>query len=303
MSTVFSTKADAIDYLVSTGYTKVKGNTWIREDAENNKKIINVVIKSRNKAYPYQLSSSVVDLYGKGGKVKRKKSKLKPHKTRIRKPVKAARKRKTLKRKTKGTKVMTALQKKYFGKGHGRVISGKTTKKRRRPAAKKTRRARSFSHPSQVIVMGSKKTRRARRRSPALMGFPGGNLVKRMGANALNVASGVAGGVAGAYVANMVPVTDARIKAAIPTLAGIFLASFAKIPALKFAGVGLGVMGGLSLVRAFLPGVGLLAGDIPLYLPASGSQMGELSDLSLGEVTDLSGMEGSTVGYVTQADM
>jgi hypothetical protein len=227
-------------------------------------------------------------------------------KPRRRKARKVARKRKPVSHKKKGRKVMTALQRKYFGKGHGKIAG--TSHKRK---ARKSRKARKTSHRTihsagrtQVIVMGKKRRVSHRRKAAGfLMGGSSGSLLKRVGSNTLNVASGVAGGVAGAYLCNMIPVTNKYLKPGIPALAGIVLASWAKLPALKFAGLGLGVIGGLALVRAFVPGIGLLAGDSPLYLPAGNDQMGALSDYTMGQVTDLSGMEGETAGYVTQADM
>jgi len=147
----------------------------------------------------------------------------------------------------------------------------------------------------QILVMGKRRGRRRSRRG-LLMGQFGGNVMQRFGANTLNVAAGVAGGVGGAYLANMIPDmtpdanTNRMLKAAIPALAGILLASTVRMPALKFAGLGLGVVGGLSLMKTWFPQLPAIAGETTLLLP----------DRSLGALTDFSG---APVEFQTQADM
>jgi len=181
---------------------------------------------------------------------------------------------------------------------HGKCAMGKKHKKRGK--VMRRRRGGSRHSDTQVTIMGRKRRRhRGHRRFGQFLGDPGrGDLMKRIGGNTVNVVSGVAGGVVGAYVANMIP-GDKKIRAGIPLLGGIVLASMAQVPALRAAGMGLGIMGGLALLKQFLPAVPVLAGEIPSFpeLP----EIPQLPDRSqfMGAIENLQGQD----AYVTQLDM
>ena len=155
------------------------------------------------------------------------------------------------------------------------LTKGKSMARRRKHARRGFRRIRGFegfsgfdgfegrkrrrhrSRRAQIIIKG----RRRHRRRGLLMGGTAGTLVQRIGGNAMNTAVGVAGAVGGAYLSNMIPVADNRIKAGLAALAGITLASSVRMPALRHAGIGLAIMGGLSLVRQMAPTLPLLTGE------------------------------------------
>jgi hypothetical protein len=109
--------------------------------------------------------------------------------------------------------------------------------------------------------MGATK-RKKTRRSPRRYSGMGGKLdvVKPL----INTAIAVAGGVAGSFAANKLPIADARIKAAIPMALGLALGltKFARKSAMvQSAASGMMVAGGLALIRQFAPTLPLLAGE------------------------------------------
>lgn len=161
-------------------------------------------------------------------------------------------------------------------------VSGMARKKRHHKRLHGLEGRRSMSR-RQVIIMGGRRHRRHSRRG-LLMG--GDGIMQRMGNNALNVAAGVAGGVGGAFVSNLIP-APAKIKALLPVIGGIALASATRIPAIKFAGIGLSIIGGLSLVKQFMPGVPVLAGESVILIP-DGSAPGLTDRSGMGDPSDLS---------------
>lgn len=156
---------------------------------------------------------------------------------------------------------------------------------------------RSGQH-SDIIVMGKKRRSHRRRSRGLLMGDPG--LIGDVGGNLVNVAAGLAGGVVGSYVTNMVPVANLQIRAMIPLLGGVVIASISRMPVLKMAGLGLGIVGGLSLVKHIMPGVNLLGEDPQMWIPAA-DRMGIEDQSNLGEVVEMAGED--SIGYASQADM
>jgi hypothetical protein len=167
------------------------------------------------------------------------------------------------------------------------------------------KRSGSMKHHDQIIIMGKRhsKKRHGHSRRGILMGGKSGDLMKRIGSNSLNTAAGVAGGILGAYLSNMLPIVDKKTKAIVPLFAGVVLTSSVNIPAVKFAGLGLSIMAGLSLVKQLLPSVAVLSGEPLLFLPPAdgGNMMGKLSDLS-GSMQDMSGSD-TRLSYTSQADM
>lgn len=72
-----------------------------------------------------------------------------------------------------------------------------------------------------------------------------------------------AGAVGAGVVANMIPLPDPRMKAALPIVAGVVLgmSKMGRTNVMKFASVGMISAGALALVRQFAPNVPLLAGE------------------------------------------
>jgi hypothetical protein len=96
--------------------------------------------------------------------------------------------------------------------------------------------------------------------------------------HATNIGTALIGAIGGSYIANKVPVS-AKIKAALPILAGISLLAMVKNNAAKMAGFGMSIAGGLSLARQFMPGTPLLAGDPAVLLIPDNSQGGGMSGI------------------------
>ena len=94
------------------------------------------------------------------------------------------------------------------------------------------------------------------------------------------VGIGAAGGIAAAFGANYLPSTmDKRLKAGIVTALGLALgiSPFArKNKMIKAAGTGIAIVGGLSLVRAFVPSIPVLSGEanLSLYNPYERAMLG-----------------------------
>ena len=235
--------------------------------------------------------------YKKSRKGKRAKGKQKPRLVALiektRKARKARKHRKaSRKRILRRVKPVLIIKRKHTRKGKVTMSKKRRKSSRRRHARVGFEGLEGRRSRRQIIVMG--RGRRRHRRRGLLMG--GGGLVNQMGGNTLNVAAGLAGGVGGAYIANMLPIENTKIKAAMPLVLGIVVASMARMPALKMAGLGLGIMGGMSILKQYLPAGMLLAGETPMMLPETIQRA--IEDRTMGRVIEpLSG------DYITQANM
>jgi hypothetical protein len=221
----------------------------------------------------------------------------------------------------------------FSGKCAGGAMKKRKHKKTRRAVAGKARKgkARSKRGPVQIIInergygMGKKRGRKRGRRMHGAAGFEGRRRGRRRGrfmgagklspksimGNAGNALAGVAGAVGGAMLGNAIPAKDARIKAAVPLVAGIVLSGMVSNPLFRSILIGVSIGGGLSLVRQLAPQIPMLAGadDTVLLLPErpAGETVeigqpqygGSTVSLSDGSQDDV---EGEEVGYVTQAD-
>lgn len=208
------------------------------------------------------------------------------------------------------------------GKGAG--MSGK--RRKRGHGGRYVKGGRGVKHVMVVGEPGARKhKKRGRRRyHGGMAGLPSmkGGMVKA----GTNIAIGVVGAVAGALGMRYVPVADARAKAAIPLLLGIFLAVKMKNEMVKAAAGGLAIAGGLALTKALAPNLPVLAGldDETTYLPAPDDaaadqvaaaleQQEEMEGTDaededlMGEIVDLSGADRmgteATTGPQTVADL
>lgn len=224
----------------------------------------------------------------KKSKKAKKHSRKKHNRKMVNKPVhKKKRRHITKSKKRKPKKHFHAL------KGSGKM---KKSKKRR---GKHSRR--SPSHQDQIIIMGKhgKKKRHGRGRKFHGLGDPG-SFVSDLGLNTVNVLSGVAGGVIGSFAANKIPIGNSKAKAIGLAILGILVATVAKVPAVRLAGLGMGIAGGFSGLRQFVPGVPLLAGEM---IPVQ--EQRQIPDQSsiMGEMVPVSGYGGGIrTGYQTQLD-
>jgi hypothetical protein len=225
------------------------------------------------------------------------------------------------------------LQKKFSGKCAGGAMKKRKHKKTRRAVAGKARKgkARSKRGPVQIIInergygMGKKRGKKRGRRMHGEAGFEGRKRGRRRGrfmggkvstrsiiGNAGNALAGVAGAVGGAMLGNAIPAKDARIKAAVPLVAGIVLSGMISNPLFRSILIGVSIGGGLSLVRQLAPQIPMLAGadDTVLLLPERPAgetvEIGQPqyggSTVSLSDGSQDEGAQGDEVGYVTQAD-
>lgn len=89
----------------------------------------------------------------------------------------------------------------------------------------------------------------------------------------------LAGAIGGSFAASKIPV-DAKLKAAIPLVAGLALnmTKLGKSEIARNMGLGLIAIGGLSLIKTFAPQIPLLTGDYdegyPLLTDESGAMLG-----------------------------
>lgn len=187
------------------------------------------------------------------------------------------------------------FKKPVFLKGKHRkksTVSFKATQKKAGKSLMKHRK-RSLAHRGQIVVFAGKKHHRKHGRRHYLRG---GGLMQNIGGNAINVIAGIAGATIGSFAGNMIP-ANSKIKALIPILLGVVLSSSTKIPAVRYAGLGIAVMGGLSLINQVMPkGLPLIAGEsvyVPL-LPDMSSVMGDQVRIAGAAGPARSGMQWQT---------
>jgi hypothetical protein len=207
---------------------------------------------------------------------------------------KARKARKTIRRQVKRSGLRRVVSKRK--KSLKRVMKHKKRKnifkKEGASMAKKRRHHKRRYHGLEGIGIGRKHRRRARR------GILMGGAVQDIAGSAINVASGVAGGVAGAYVVNMIPITNPRVRNLIPFLGGAIIATMMKQPALKMAGLGLGIFGGYALLKSFVPALPSISGDTLMLAP---EYQRAIADRSMGDPVTIPEMAGDT--WQSQAAM
>jgi len=140
--------------------------------------------------------------------------------------------------------------------------------------AKKRKRAKSMH--------GEPGRKRGKRRSfmHGGKGFSGRN-IQNMALDVLGIGAGVIGS---AYIGQMLPIKDNRLKAAVPAIGGIALAGMVKQPMLRHLGYGLAVAGIVSLARQFVPAIPALAGvdEMEAQLQLLGEEVIEGEPYALG---------------------
>jgi hypothetical protein len=137
-------------------------------------------------------------------------------------------------------------------------VFAKKTKKRRVSAMKRISKRRKFGRKARRIGSFSSKAVHA------------GDFMKEAG-------FAIAGAVGGSIIANKLPITNTKVKAAVPIVAGIAL-SMVKSHAAKHIATGMVIAGGLSLLRQMLPGTIMLAGEEIL-----GEEILGIEDQTMGE--------------------
>jgi hypothetical protein len=161
----------------------------------------------------------------------------------------AGRKAKTARKKTTGKK--TARKKVVKKVVRKTAIRRKPVKKtvRKKVARKKT----TIKRKGPIMAKKIKGTRRKRRNNPKM------NIQRTL----MDGALAAAGAIGASAIANMIPVPDPRIKAAIPIVAAMVLpmTGIVKGDMAKALSMGMLTVGALSLVRQFIPNVPLLAGE------------------------------------------
>jgi hypothetical protein len=161
-----------------------------------------------------------------------------------------------------------------------RTLAGSKKRKKRRKSMggigaepyfgkSKKRRKSSGARAMRQLVITMPKKRRSKSMRGESVDFSGsgrgGNSTKQMMANLMPILIGTGGAVAGNVAANLIPGLNPKIKAALPFALGCGLAIFGgNNPIIRGLAYGMGIGGGLSLVRTFAgPSIPLLAGEEP----------------------------------------
>jgi len=143
-----------------------------------------------------------------------------------------------------------------------------TRKRKRRHTSHKRRHAKRFFGGE---MLGRRK-KRVHHRRRHYMGGGKGALV-----STLMEGAGVVGGAVGAsFVSRMIPISNPKIKAAIPVALGLGLGltKFGRKGIMKDVAMGSITIGMISLLKSFVPSIPLLSGDVELmgYLPTGEAQ-------------------------------
>jgi len=154
------------------------------------------------------------------------------------------------------------------------------TRRRKRKHTSHKRRKRIYSG---LPVMGRRHRVHHRRKRHYLGG-------KNEIVHTLMEGAGVVGGAVGAsMLAKLIPVSNAKIKAAIPIALGLGIGftKFGRKGIVKDAALGSITIGMISLLKSFVPTLPLLSGDVELmgYLP-TGEQQAMLGQRLEGEVLE-----------------
>lgn len=140
--------------------------------------------------------------------------------------------------------------------------SGKSRKQRRRKSS-------ATKAMRQLVITMPNKSRKSKRMRGESIDFSGsgrgGKSTKQMLANLMPILIGTGGAVAGNVAANLIPGLNPKVKAVLPFALGCGLAIFGgRNPIIRGLAYGMGIGGGLSLVRTFAgPSIPLLAGEEP----------------------------------------
>lgn len=243
------------------------------------------------------LKKKYIKLAGKGGFKKAwslQKSAERKQAAARKKPV---RKKPVRKKAVRKPAVKKVVRKKIVRKKPVRKTVSKKVVKRKTPIKRKG--------PSMAARKKKPPTRRKRRNNPRM------NIQKTL----VDGAFAVAGAIGASALANMIPIPDPRIKAAIPIVAAIILPTtkLVKGDMAKALSMGMLTIGAVSLVRQFMPNVPLLAGEnenMLDYIPEDEQAAAMLGmdldeDLMLGESVDIAGESVDIAGedFVTMDDM
>jgi len=178
-----------------------------------------------------------------------------------------------------------------------------TLARRRRGGGSAPRRRRSARRRSYSLSGGT----RSRARS---VGRGVKRLTRGLMSPLMDALLGSSGAVVAGILANLVPVTDKRVKALIPLGAGVLVASMIPDKRVKMVGVGMAIAGTISTIKQWVPGVPILAGDdvllqLPDYLHRPGQTMAGVRRLA--GVRKLAGpvhvIPGKGERFRTMADM
>lgn len=204
-------------------------------------------------------------------------------------------KKKAVKRKAAPIK----RKRKVSAKTLAALARGRAKRKSNLKAAKKKTSKKTVSKPVQQErkTMAKKKkatSEKPRKRSRA-KGYARGIAGKAKGMIPMvkDVAIAVAGGVGGGVLANKLPIANPKVKAAIPLVAGLAIASILgkKKHIFHEIGTGMAVIGGIALLKQFAPNVPMLAGEDEVVLLPPGYEGcgGDMLQLGYDDDADLMG--------------
>lgn len=196
----------------------------------------------------------------------------------------------------KGRKALAA-KRKSGGTAKRKTRKTATAKRKaapkRKTAARKTAKRKTVKRSNPTMARKKRKSgggfrKKARRAAGRARGF-----LKAAGAKDILMEAGtaVAGGIAAGFIANKLPIADARIKAAMPIVGGMAIAATIgkKNKIARGIGTGMVVLGTVSIIKQFAPNIPMLAGEDELMLiPDYGAlpYAGEMVDLGEDEYDD-----------------
>lgn len=215
----------------------------------------------------------------------------------------------TKKKAVRKKRIMSAAQKAALAKGRAKLRAKRPVSKTRRKAVKsvasapvaltvyKKRKKATVSNTQKTGVSTMARKRRSvksvasgarRKTSTFLRNSDATGMLK-------NAGLAIAGGIGAGFLASKLPVTDNRVKSAIPIAAGILLSGTIgrKNKMAKGVAEGMVILGAVSLFKALAPNVPMLAGDGPqCFIPTGYPYQPQLDDMSgepvrLGKVVQM----------------
>jgi hypothetical protein len=147
-----------------------------------------------------------------------------------------------------------------------RAVAKRKTVKRKTPAM--TPKRRTVARVRKYVSKSNPKRKTRKKTGTRKAGIMrAGNIQKQL----TTVGMGMAGAVGANMAANLLPMPDPRLKAALPLIGGLVLMmSSGKNKMMEYAGLGMAIGGGLSTLKAVAPNIPFLAGEDldDSYLPA-----------------------------------
>lgn len=170
--------------------------------------------------------------------------------------------------KKKSKRTVSQKQLNALAKGRAKLASKKASKLKIKPVKETKKVNKNYTiKPGEKKVMATEK--KAKKRVKSSISKVRGT-AKSLTPTLKTVTLAVGGAVAAGAIANKLPLTNTKLKAAAPLLFGVLLSGIVgrKNAMVKEIGTGMAVIGAMSLLKQYLPNVPVLAGeDTIVYIP------------------------------------